>query len=305
MLLNNSYFSRTVILILVASLMGISQGADIYSPQHEDQFDDRQFSGLTCGMQPSSQDYVAASPVPYGEAMSCQPSMSAPAYPSASDPEAPASWNTTASYATVPSAATSHAPAPPPIQAFYPVVPSSANQSPVNIIETIVVPASEMPALTFTNYDIVFPQTITNDGLQVIIQLHANGQNDALPSISNGDLNGTYIFDQLHFHWGHDDNRGSEHIIKNTRYPAELHMVHYNSKYGNFDEATKHQDGVAVLVILLDISKQDNIAFRHLEHVENIFDPESKIPVVTTLISKPIALEDLLWILLLWIYYNA
>lgn len=36
-------------------------------------------------------------------------------------------------------------------------------------------------------------------------------------------------------------------------YPAELHMVHYNVKYGSFAEASKYSDGVAVLGIFLKV----------------------------------------------------
>ena len=55
-----------------------SHGAAIYSP-HDDQFDDRQFSGLPYGMQPSSQDYVAAPPAPYGGPATAAPYAAPPA----------------------------------------------------------------------------------------------------------------------------------------------------------------------------------------------------------------------------------
>jgi carbonic anhydrase len=37
------------------------------------------------------------------------------------------------------------------------------------------------------------------------------------------------------------------------RYPAELHIVHYNSKYGSFNGALSHDDGLAVLGILIEV----------------------------------------------------
>lgn len=33
------------------------------------------------------------------------------------------------------------------------------------------------------------------------------------PSISGGPLDNGYIFEQVHFHWGHDNNYGSEHKV--------------------------------------------------------------------------------------------
>lgn len=45
-------------------------------------------------------------------------------------------------------------------------MPSCAGgrQSPVNINPKSAVVDSKMPALTFSNYDVIFPQTITNNG---------------------------------------------------------------------------------------------------------------------------------------------
>lgn len=38
------------------------------------------------------------------------------------------------------------------------------------------------------------------------------------PKISGGPLVGTYKFKQLHFHWGANDDEGSENLINNSRY---------------------------------------------------------------------------------------
>lgn len=35
--------------------------------------------------------------------------------------------------------------------------------------------------------------------------------------ISGGPLHGHYLFQQLHFHWGHNDSVGSEDTINNIR----------------------------------------------------------------------------------------
>ena len=123
-----------------------------------------------------------------------------------------------------------------------------------------------------------------------MLELKANDQNDDFPSISGGGLNSTYIFQQLHFHWGTDDSRGSEHRIDNRKFAAELHMVHYNSKYGNYPTALLHPDGLAVLAIPIELEKRDNVAFRHIEHFEQIMHPDGH-PV--SQLDKPIYLEDL------------
>jgi hypothetical protein len=37
------------------------------------------------------------------------------------------------------------------------------------------------------------------------------------------------------------------------RYPAELHIVHFNAKYGSFNDAVAHPDGLAVLGIMMEV----------------------------------------------------
>lgn len=38
------------------------------------------------------------------------------------------------------------------------------------------------------------------------------------------------------------------------RYVAEVHIVHWDTKYGNFVNATKHNDGLAVLGVLVEVN---------------------------------------------------
>ncbi|XP_036893258.1 carbonic anhydrase 6-like [Sturnira hondurensis] len=58
-----------------------------------------------------------------------------------------------------------------------------------------------------------------------------------------------YLARQMHLHWGsgHSDTGGCEHVIDGVRYAAEIHVVHYNSKYSSYDEAMNAQDGIATL----------------------------------------------------------
>ncbi|KAL2308240.1 hypothetical protein Nmel_001249 [Mimus melanotis] len=69
--------------------------------------------------------------------------------------------------------------------------------------------------------------------------------------LRGGPLTGAYRLRQLHLHWGSSDLHGSEHIIDGVKYAAELHMVHWNPKHGNFAGALKQPDGVAVVGIFL------------------------------------------------------
>ena len=55
----------------------------------------------------------------------------------------------------------------------------------------------------------------------------------------------------MHAHWGKKDGGGSEHTIDGKQYDAELHIVHYNDKYGDPSQAVDKPDGLAVLGMFL------------------------------------------------------
>ena len=71
-----------------------------------------------------------------------------------------------------------------------------------------------------------------------------------------------FDFLQLHWHWGANSSRGSEHTLNGKEYPLEVHLVHVNTKYyvngapsaDNF----AMPDGLAVLGIFYEISTEDN-----------------------------------------------
>ncbi|XP_073506878.1 carbonic anhydrase 12 [Phyllobates terribilis] len=76
-----------------------------------------------------------------------------------------------------------------------------------------------------------------------------------------------YIAAQLHFHWGSlTGHGGSEHCVGGKKFAAEMHIVHYNSKYANVGTAMEVSDGLAVLGIFIEIgsfnSAYDNIISR-------------------------------------------
>ncbi|VEN63651.1 unnamed protein product [Callosobruchus maculatus] len=83
-------------------------------------------------------------------------------------------------------------------------------------------------------------------------KVHVNGKGSELVG---GPLEGTYILEQFHCHWGEKDDEGSEHTIDGQRFAGELHLVHWNSKYSSFAEAAEHPDGLCVLGIFLKPGK--------------------------------------------------
>ncbi|XP_010171113.1 carbonic anhydrase 9, partial [Antrostomus carolinensis] len=76
---------------------------------------------------------------------------------------------------------------------------------------------------------------------------------------------------QLHLHWGSPLGLGSEHTVNGQRFAAEIHVVHYNTKYDSFQEAMVHPDGLAVLGAFLEVGPRENPYYQEiLEHLYKI-----------------------------------
>ena len=88
----------------------------------------------------------------------------------------------------------------------------------------------------------------------VVLSLPDGLPDSQKPSFTGGGYSDRYVFQQLHFHWGSDDNSGSEHTVDGRAYAGEMHLVHYNSKYGDYKSAVKNSDGLAVLGILFQVN---------------------------------------------------
>lgn len=49
-------------------------------------------------------------------------------------------------------------------------------------------------------------------------------------------------------------------------YAAEVHIVHFRTKYGTVAEAAEHPDGIAVLGMFVEVSEEDNPNFESVIH---------------------------------------
>lgn len=80
----------------------------------------------------------------------------------------------------------------------------------------------------------------------------------------------TYIAEQLHFHWG------SENTVMDTRYPLEMHIVHYNNDtYGSLGAALGNNDGVLVVGVLFD---HNSTTSESVEPFDSILTALASIP---------------------------
>ncbi|XP_051972246.1 carbonic anhydrase 14 isoform X2 [Xyrauchen texanus] len=127
------------------------------------------------------------------------------------------------------------------------------SQSPINIDTHKVIYDPRLTPIKLQGYDLSGSPAITliNNGHTLQLSL-PNSMH-----IVRG-FNHVYVAAQLHFHWGTKEVPGSEHTIDNVHFPAEIHVVHYNSKYANLSEAASKADGLAVLGGFIGVGLHEN-----------------------------------------------
>lgn len=69
----------------------------------------------------------------------------------------------------------------------------------------------------------------------------------------SGAFDDLFLFEKMHFHWGSKNSIGSEHSIFGQKFPVEVHLVHYNDKYGSLEEAFDRPDGLLVIAVFFQV----------------------------------------------------
>ncbi|XP_069686163.1 carbonic anhydrase 5A, mitochondrial-like [Periplaneta americana] len=142
--------------------------------------------------------------------------------------------------------------------------------SPINIEESASMLCGEITPLQYRRYwysDGI--AVVTNNGFTANLRISRRGMP---PTICGGPLDEQYVFSNLHFHWGPNNEEGTEHQINGNRYSMEVHMVHHSHRYKSVQEAKLYRNGVAVVAIFL----QANSANPYLE-MESLVSILSKI----------------------------
>lgn len=152
---------------------------------------------------------------------------------------------------------------------------SGTSQSPINIEPKKAIYDPRLPPITLQGYD------LTN-GPALMLLNNGHTLQLSLPStmrIVSG-FDHAYLAAQLHFHWGTVQVPGSEHTIDNTHFPAEIHVVHYNSKYADLAEAASKPDGLAVLGGFIGVGLFENENYeRILSALANVSTEESETEI--------------------------
>jgi len=131
---------------------------------------------------------------------------------------------------------------------------------------------------------------VSNNGHTAVLGVVQDDEQDGVmtgPVLGEGQ---SYQMLQLHFHWGADDSRGSEHTINGEEFPMEMHIVH--KKVGlTVEEALSTSDGLAVVGQMFQITDEDNEVLTPLiESLANIENFNDKFDMI----DSPLKVQDLL-----------
>lgn len=153
-----------------------------------------------------------------------------------------------------------------------------ARQSPINI-ETSTTSsdrAIDTEPLSIS-YEPGKPQPLTNTGHGWRVDFDSGSS-----SIKGGPLEGEYQLAQYHCHWGRENERGSEHTVDGKRYAAELHLVHFNKKYGTFAAAADKEDGLAVIGVFLEVGDENKELKKVTDSMAEVRFSGSKVEIPAT-----------------------
>jgi len=176
------------------------------------------------------------------------------------------------------------------------------HQSPIDVsfAGTPVDDADNAPngALTFNNYNSVRTYVIENTPEHYDNRFYGNGftgradenklknkggktvQLDVLSAnsaiLNGGPLGSDYKVLQLHFHWGSDRTKGSEHVYDGQAYPMEMHVVHYKAAYeGDNEKILGSVDGLAVTGFMFSIGAENAALKPITDALTNINEADS------------------------------
>jgi len=169
---------------------------------------------------------------------------------------------------------------------WFPVANSGTRQSPVDIVTNSCVPDSSMKELKY-EYD---PDKIK------LINTGSSWRMDFAPSLpsnlSGGPLDDDYKVLQMHAHWGDCPGRGSEHTLDGKSFDAELHIVHYNTKYGDAGVAVDKPDGLAVLGMFIKTGKHHPAIEKICENLKHVQKKNKTVELQDLLIPSNLLPND-------------
>ncbi|NXI37426.1 CAH9 anhydrase, partial [Galbula dea] len=143
---------------------------------------------------------------------------------------------------------------------------TGTSQSPINIDTAKTIFSPQLRPIQLSGYSLPANEKLRlrNNGHTVLLELPES------LAITGGYAQ-QYRAVQLHLHWGSMLGHGSEHTVNGRRFAAEIHVVHYNTKYDSFHEAMDRPDGLAVLGAFLEVGPRENPYYQEIiQHLYKI-----------------------------------
>uniref|UniRef100_A0A3Q3RUZ0 Carbonic anhydrase n=1 Tax=Mastacembelus armatus TaxID=205130 RepID=A0A3Q3RUZ0_9TELE len=150
-----------------------------------------------------------------------------------------------------------------------------AFQSPIDIKSELLRFDPTLRPIEVQNYNLSPNEQLTlgNNGHSIQLSLPPKMHISSLPQ--------RYTAAQLHLHWGSSSRpTGSEHLVNNKQYAAEVHVVHYNSdKYPSMATAVDKSDGLAVLGVLIEVGEFNPAFEQFLKFINGVKYRDQRVQV--------------------------
>ncbi|XP_073535437.1 carbonic anhydrase-related protein [Phyllobates terribilis] len=187
-------------------------------------------------------------------------------------------------------------------------------QSPININsrEALYDP-SLLEVKLSPNYVVCRDCDVINDGhvVQILLKSKSVLTGGPLPRSHEYELH------EVKFHWGRENQRGSEHTVNFKAFPMELHLIHWNSTlYRNIEEALGQVHGITIISLFVQIGKEhiglkaitdilEDIQYKGKSKTIPCFNPNTLLPdpllrdywVYEGSLTMPPCSEGVTWIL--------
>ncbi|KAF6727591.1 Carbonic anhydrase-related protein [Oryzias melastigma] len=103
------------------------------------------------------------------------------------------------------------------------------------------------------NYVVCRDCEVINDGHTVRILLKSKSVVTGGPLPSDHE----YELHEVRFHWGKENQRGSEHTVNFKAFPMELHLIHWNSTlFNSLEDALGRKNGILIIALFVQVGKE-------------------------------------------------
>ncbi|KAM9475211.1 carbonic anhydrase 15 isoform 2-T3 [Clarias gariepinus] len=123
--------------------------------------------------------------------------------------------------------------------------------------------------------------TVMNLGDTVVVKFQAG------MTVKGGSINHDYRIVEMRFHWGSNTTNGSEHKFDKRRFPMEMQIIGLAPGFADVEAASVVQSGLLMMGVFVDITSDENKAFKAISHaVANVPYPGDSMKVTPPALSN-------------------